>query len=239
MNEAGEAFSVAREQHYQVEYEAFAHFLRDEPIPIQHMAKLGFKSLGALFEGFLRYVPGAIGFKLRYYYYRMFLKKIGKNVLIDVGVFLNGPANISLSDYVWIDVGCILNAYLGDISVGRRVHIAPNSILGARAPIVLEDYVGLSAGVRIYANTEAPIDGKRMSGPMIPEDMKAFQSGPVTLRKDSFVGTNGVILPGVEIGEGAVVGANSVISKSVAPWAIVVGPGKLVRYRDKVTVPDI
>jgi acetyltransferase-like isoleucine patch superfamily enzyme len=226
-------------QPYRAEYEAFAHFLRDERIPVPIMVKLGIKAFGALFECFIRYVPGAIGFKLRYYYYKMFLKKLGKNVLIDVGVFLNGPANISISDFVWIDVGCILSAYLGEISIGRRVHIAPMSILGARAPIILEDYVGLSSGVRIYSNTEHPIEGKRMSGPMIPEDMKAFYSAPVILRKDSFVGTNGVILPGVELGEGAVVGANAVISKSIAPWAIVVGPGKFVRHRDKVTVADI
>lgn len=37
-----------------------------------------------------------------------------------------------------------------------------------------------------------------MSGPMIPEPMKAFYSAHVTLRKDSFVGVNSVPIPGVE-----------------------------------------
>jgi dTDP-4-amino-4,6-dideoxy-D-glucose acyltransferase len=223
---------------YPHEYEAFSRFVRNQPIPLKHLFVLVAKLPFDLIEGFLRYFPGPIGIKLRYYWYKMRLAKIGENVIIDVGVFLNGPANISLSDYVWIDTGCIIGAYLGPISIGRRVHVGPMSILGARAPIVLEDYVGLSAGVKIYANSEAIVPGKRMSGPMVPEDEKAFVSAPVTLRKDSFVGANSVILPGVELGEGAVVGANAVITKPVAPWAIVVANGKRIGTRAPVTVPD-
>ena len=100
--------------------------------------------------------------------------------------------------------------------------------------------MGISAGVKIYANTEAPLDGKRMSGPMIPERYKAFLSKPVTLRRDSFVGANSVLLPGAELGEGAVVGANSIVSRPVEPWAIVVGPSaRVIGRRDPVTVPDL
>lgn len=223
---------------YRVEYEAFARFLRGQQLTAGQFCVLLFKSFGALYEGFIRFVPGGFGFKLREWYYRPLLKHLGKNVLIDTGVYLTGPANISLGDYVWIDVNCILNAYLGEISIGRRVHVAPFSIIGARAPVVLEDYVGLSASVKIYSNTEHPVAGKRMSGPMIPEEYKAFKSAPVTLRKDSFVGANSLILPGVELGEGSVVGANAVISKSVAPYDIVVGTGRVVGHRDPITVPD-
>lgn len=224
---------------YRVEYEAFSRFLENRPPTLWQLAVLVAKTPLGLIEGVIRYVPGPLGMKLRYYWYKMFLKRIGKNVLIDVGVNLSGPANISLGDYVWIDSGCILSAYLGEISIGRRVHIGPMSILGARAPLILEDYVGLSAGVKIYSNSEAIVAGKRMSGPMIPESQKAYLSAPVILRKDSFVGANSVILPGVELGEGAVVGANSVISKAVESYAIVVGNGKRIGTRPPVVVPDV
>lgn len=223
---------------YRGEYDAFAHYIEGKPIPPGLALKLILKAPLAVIEWLIRYIPGAIGFKLRYYYYKLFLKSLGKNVLIDVGVFLSGPRNISIGDYVWIDANCILSAYLGEISIGRRVHIAPFSIIGARAPVVIEDYVGISAGVKIYSNSEHPADGKRMSGPMVSEKDKAFRSAPVTLRKDSFVGANAVILPGVEIGQGAVVGANSVISKPVPAWKIVVGTGKIVGDRQQVTVAD-
>lgn len=224
---------------YPVEYEAFSRYVDGRPLRLSSLLILVSKIPLGLIDGLLRYFPGPLGMKLRYYWYKLFLKKLGKNVIIDVGVFINGPANVSIGDYCWIDANCILNAYLGEISIGRRVHIAPFSIIGARDPVTIEDYVGISANVKIYANSESPIDGKRMSGPMIPESMKAFTSAPVTLRIDSFVGANSVVLPGVEIGAGAVVGANAVISRSVEPWAIVVGTGRKVGIRQPVTVPAI
>ncbi len=47
--------------------------------------------------------------------------------------------------------------------------------------------------------------------------------GSVTVESDAWIGTGSVILPNVTIGEGAVVGANSVVTKSVAPYTVVGG----------------
>lgn len=226
--------------HYKREYEAFARFIKGERIPLDTLLVLILKSLAALVEMSIRYVPGGFGFKLRYWYYRWFLKDLGKNVLIDVGVFLNGPANISIGDYTWIDSYCRIEAFLGEVTIGKRVHVAPFSILAAREPITVGDYVGISSGVKIYSNSEHPAGGKRMSGPMVPEEYKAFQSKPIVLEKDSFVGANSVLLPGARLGEGAVVGANTVVSKPVKPWEIVTGPhAESMRSRKPVTVPDL
>lgn len=225
---------------YHTEYDTFARILKGEKIPIYYLPILFIKSLCSIFEMSIRYIPGGIGYIVRYWYYRLFLKNIGRNVLIDVGVFLNGPANITIGDYTWIDAGCRLEAMLGEISIGKRVHIAPYSILGAREPIIVEDYVGISSGVKIYSNSAYPIPGKRMSGSMIPEEYKAFSSKLIVLKKDSVVGANSVLLPGAELGEGAVVGANSVVSQVVKPFCIVAGfPLRLVGMRENITVPDI
>lgn len=226
-------------KNYQVEFEAFQKYIKGERIPPTMVFVLLGKSALALVEGALRNIPGVVGYRLRYHYYRFRVKSMGRNVLIDTGVVLSGCKNISIGDYTWIDANCILSGYLGEIKLGRRIHIAPFSIIGAREQVVLEDYVGISAGVKIYGGSEHPVSGKRMSGPMIPEEMKGVHSGPVILRKDSFVGTNSVILPGVEIGEGAVVGANAVITRSVRPYDIVVANGKVIGHREPVTVPEI
>lgn len=168
------------------------------------------------------------------------LKKLGKNVLIDVGVYLYGTKNISIGDYVWIDTGCRIEAMLGEIKIGKRVHIAANAIVAAREPVIIGDYVGIGAGAKIYANSERPFGGKRMSGPMIPEEYKAYYSKKIVIEKDSCVGTGSVLLPGANIGEGAVVGANTVIKKNIEPYDIVVGlPPRVIGKRDKVTVPDL
>jgi galactoside O-acetyltransferase len=224
---------------YRLEYEAFDRFIRDKPLRPRQFIVLALKSVLMLFEGLIRYLPGGFGFKLRYYYYKLLLKHLGRNAMIDVGVHLNGTANISIGDFTWIDAYCRIDAHLGEVSIGKRVHMAPFSIIGARAPVIIEDFAGLSAAVKIYSNSEAPRDGKRMSGPMVPEEYKAFKSAPVVVRKDAFVGANSVLLPGAELGEGCVVGANCVVSTRLLPNTIyaTVSP-RPVGQRVPVQVPD-
>jgi acetyltransferase-like isoleucine patch superfamily enzyme len=54
----------------------------------------------------------------------------------------------------------------------------------------------------------------------------------IVIGNDVWIGANAIILPGVTIGDGAVVGAGAVVTKDVAPYAIVGGvPAKLIRYR--------
>jgi acetyltransferase-like isoleucine patch superfamily enzyme len=50
-----------------------------------------------------------------------------------------------------------------------------------------------------------------------------FKTGKVIIRKGAWIGVGVVILPGVEIGMGAIVGANAVVTKDVEPFAIVAG----------------
>jgi acetyltransferase-like isoleucine patch superfamily enzyme len=226
-------------ENYRLEYEAFDRFVRGKSLRPGQFIVLVLKSVLMLFEGLIRYIPGGFGFKLRYYFYKPMLKRLGRNVLIDVGVHLNGAANISIGDFTWIDAYCRIDAHLGEVSIGKRVHMAPFAIIGARAPVIIEDFAGIAAAVKIYANSEAPREGKRMSGPMVPEEYKAFKSAPVIMRKDSFAGANSVLLPGAELGEGCVVGANCVVSSKLAPNTIyAVAPPRPVGERLPVQVPD-
>lgn len=113
------------------------------------------------------------------------------------------------------------------------------SVISGGGRVVIEDYVGISSGVKIYSHSEAPKDGKRMSGPMIYEEHKGMKSEKVHIKKDAFLGTNSVILPGVIIGEGAIVGANSLVRDSIPDYSIAVGvPAKIVGSRSKINVPD-
>jgi maltose O-acetyltransferase len=59
--------------------------------------------------------------------------------------------------------------------------------------------------------------------------------GSITIESDAWIGTGAVILPDVTIGEGAVVGANSVVTKSIAPYTVVGGvPARKIK---EVNVP--
>ena len=55
----------------------------------------------------------------------------------------------------------------------------------------------------------------------------------VVIGKDCWIGTGAKILKGVNVGNGAIIGANAVVTKDVPEYAIVVGvPAKILKYRD-------
>jgi len=63
------------------------------------------------------------------------------------------------------------------------------------------------------------------------------EHGPIIIENDAWIGTGVIILPNTRIGEGAIVGANSVVSQDVRPYTLVAGcPARVIR---KVAVPWI
>jgi dTDP-4-amino-4,6-dideoxy-D-glucose acyltransferase len=126
-----------------------------------------------------------------------------------------------------VDDFCVLS---GHIIIGRYVHLSCHaSIIG---DVVMEDFSALSGGVRVYAKSD-DYSGEWMTNPTVPSHLTNVHSEPVRICKHAIIGANSVILPGVTIGEGAAVGANSVIRKDVEPWTIVVGTGKVIGERKK------
>jgi len=220
---------------------AFAAMREGRRLPFFLKTRLAFKSLFIdPFLYVLRNYPGSVGIKLREIYYRRKFKEMGQCVILDEGVIIEGAENISISDFVWIDKNVRLIANWGGISIGRRVHVAENVVIAGGGHVEIGDYVGIARGVSIYSHSEAPVGGKRMSGPMVPEYQKGIKSAPVKILKDAFISVNAVILPGVTIGTGAIVGANSLVRKDVKDWEIVFGtPAKPIGNRPKVTVEDI
>jgi acetyltransferase-like isoleucine patch superfamily enzyme len=115
-------------------------------------------------------------------------------------------------------VGC------SKIEIGARVVIRPNCMLFAETledlevSISIEDDVLLGSGVHIYVNNHR-YDRRDVHA----IDQGYYPSKPVILKKGCWVGANSIILPGVTVGEGAVVGAGSVVTKSVEDYQVVGG----------------
>lgn len=219
---------------------AFADMIEGRGIPAAHVPRLLLTAAIDPLRMILTHMPGPAGYGLRRLAFSRRLAGMGKNCLFDVGVRLSRPDRITIGEYTWIDAYACLNAVFGDIRVGKRCHIAPNSVLSAGPEgVEIQDYVAIGAGAQLYGHSAAPVDGKRMSGPMIPWKDKAFKTGRIVVERDAFIGPNCVVLPGVTIGQGAVVGAGSVISQFVQPWSIVMGnPARLVGRREPVSMTE-
>jgi galactoside O-acetyltransferase len=226
-----------------LELKAFLAFRETGRIPLKYSLPLGARAvLTDIPVAVINNWPGPVGMKLRQLFYRYRFGEMGANVLIGTAVQTTMPRRIRVSDYVFIDHHVTLDALAGEIVIGRRIHIAPYAVIAGAGGVYLDDYAAVGAFARVYSHSEAPVDGKRMSGPMIPESMKGMITAPVRIGKDALIGTGAVVLPGVTLGEGAIVGANSLVpaNTTLPPWSIYAGvPAKLVGLREKVTVPDV
>ncbi len=221
--------------------DAFERMLEGKGFTPQQLLRLSLDALKEPFLTGLNYLNGPAGFALRRLYYKTVMKSVGKNCIFDVGLKVINPKNISIGEYTWIDRYAALYGTFGEIKIGKRIHISPNCIISpGEMGLEIEDYVGLSTGCHVYGHTQAPVKNMRMSGPMVPERYKAVKEGKVRLLKDSFLGTYSIVLPGVTIGEGAVIGAHSIVNKDIPDWSIAVGcPAKVVGKRDKLDLPEL
>lgn len=111
-----------------------------------------------------------------------------------------------------------------NLSIGKRSIIGDNAILDARNYLTIGSNVQLSSNVSIYTmqhNHRDPFFGVEFDRPM-----------HVKIGDRAWIGSNVMILPGVNIGEGAVCCAGSVVTKNVEPYTIMAGvPAKKIGER--------
>jgi acetyltransferase-like isoleucine patch superfamily enzyme len=159
----------------------------------------------------------------------------GRNVTLYPYVVFVNPSNIHIKDHVIISEFCWLHGGLKTI-IGNFIHISYFSSIAGGGLCIFEDFVGLSAGVRVITGSEL-IHGEGLTNPAVPREFRAVSRSFVHLEKHVFLASDVVVHPGVTIGEGAVIGSNSVVTKDIEPWTINVGiPAKPVGKRPSETM---
>jgi len=124
--------------------------------------------------------------------------------------------NTIIGDNVLIGTNVIID---GNISIGNNVSIQGNVYIPTHVSIEDNVFIGPCA---VLANDRYPIRGEYH-----PE-------GPI-LRKGASIGANATIIPGVEIGEGAMVAAGALVTKDVPAWKLAIGcPAKIVDLPEKL-----
>lgn len=136
---------------------------------------------------------------------------------------------------------------LNGATIGKRVVFYPGVWIAPGRNLRIGDDVDLALNVQIETSGGVTIGDRTLVGygtkifsrnhimPQKPEPIfgNGHRFNAVSIGKDVWLGANVIVLPGRTIGDGAVVGAGSVVTKDVAPYTIVAGnPAKLVRERD-------
>lgn len=142
-------------------------------------------------------------------------------------------------------VGCnfIFESTGGKISVGERTYIGTDTKLIARTGITIGDDVWIAWGCHIYDHDSHSLswedrrrdifqqiaDYKSSKNYVLNKDWSRVKTEPIVINDKAWIGFESVILKGVIIGEGAIVGARSVVAKNVDPWTVVAGnPARVI-----------
>src|SRR4051812_1227833 len=164
----------------------------------------------AAYAGFARWLPssaapaGAIWRAVRRAAVAPLLAEAGTRINIEHGAYFGDGSQVRLGDRSGIGINCRLH---GPVTIGRDVMMGP-------------DVVILALSHRF--DEREPMIGQGYDEPR-----------EVVIGNDVWIGTRAIILPGIRIGDGAIVGAGSVVTRDVPTRAIVGGnPARIIRVRN-------
>lgn len=150
-----------------------------------------------------RYTPFFVS--CRSFLWRMALNKCGKDLMVFEGVVLRKPENIEIGNNVSLNEFCYLHGR-GGIIIGNNVRIAP--------------YVGIFSFNHKFSDKTKPII------------QQGFESKPIVVGDDCWLGADTKILAGVKIGKGSVIGAGSIVVKDIPENSVAVGnPAEVIKKR--------
>lgn len=140
---------------------------------------------------------------------------LGNHVIIDGTIECYKKGMLALGDYSFVGRARIFAAH--KVEIGKNVLISDNVI------ILDSDLHSISASRRLE-------EALRWSNGIFPDVYDGILGESVFIADHVWIGANSVILKGVTIGEGAIVGAGSVVTKDVPPYTIVAGnPARVIR----------
>lgn len=135
------------------------------------------------------------------------LKHLGAGVVVNGSVYFESPSTTELAEDVCINDGLVIRG-AGSLRLGAHVHFGENVEI-------------LTTNHNFERPDQLPYDKTRLSKDVEVGDCVWF-------------GDRVIVVPGVTIGEGAVLAAGAVVTRDVPPLAVVGGsPAKLIRYRDE------
>lgn len=152
---------------------------------------------------------------------------INKNVLFKKNTVNNNKGKIKIGHRCELNTGVILNAYGGNIEIKNNVYLGEYVLIYGHGGITIGSNTLIAMHTCIVTSNHT-----------IPSKSHLIRDNsdillPVLIGNDVWIGANCSILGGVNIGDGAVIGAGSVVTKNIPAYAIAFGnPAKVIRYRN-------
>ena len=156
------------------------------------------------------------------------------SAILDISrVQLKNGCLVTIDEYTQVDGVLVCERENASISIGKRVFM--NGSLLAAQRIDIGDDVLIAWGVTVVDHNSHSISFSQRAEDVVnwrvgKKDWTHVKIAPVKIHSKAWIGFNSIILKGVTIGEGAVVGAASVVTKDVPAWTVVAGnPARVIR----------
>lgn len=152
-------------------------------------------------------------------------EKLGRRCGVEPGVRISSHCKVTLGDRVVLRRGVLVGGS-GQLHIGSGTAINEQVIIAATISVTIGTNCMLAP--RVYVLDVDHDYGSRD----IPICKQGYRNAPVEIGDDVWIGTQAVILKGVRIGTGAIIAANSVVTRNVEPYTIVGGaPAKFIKTR--------
>lgn len=177
---------------------------------LKKVANISFIDLLFLeFESYIQFIfnliPGNFGLIVRGFAYKNLLFQTKNFPYVQQNNIFVHSRKIKIGKNLLISPFCYING-IGKITFGNNVIIGPSVVI--------------SSGEHVIYNISTPIATN-------PTTLKE-----IVIEDDVWIGANVTILPGLRIGKGSVIGANSVVTKNTEAGGVYVGtPAKLIKFR--------
>lgn len=161
----------------------------------------------------------------------MELKKLKYNRVLPVGEYLvdrhEKARMLNFGDGTTIYDSSVV---IGDVKVGKNTWIGPNVLLDGSGTLIIGDNCSISAGVQIYTH-----DSVKWA---VSGGEAGYEYGPTVIGDNCYLGPNVVVEKNITIGECSIIGANSLVNRSLPARSKAVGlPAKIIELNgEKVCV---
>lgn len=149
----------------------------------------------------------------------------GKNTFIDPDVIIDSPKLIRIGSNTIVRKGVVLRPEGGEIIIGNNCVINHYSVFHGKGGIYMGDWTIVGPHCGFYAQNHS---FDRFDIPITKQEN--FGRG-IYLMGDNWIGSHSVILDDVSIGKGAIIGANSTVTKSIPMASIAVGSPAVVKRK--------